>query len=159
MSRKFNSKARRLAEYRAMIEGMRANVSASTPIVVEGVPTSQAEIVGALQGYVDAEAKLAAVEAMYEEALAAKNAAAGPARAAYVRGKACALQTFGQQASVLATFGLAVPVRKAVTAAVNVAAAAKRKVTHAANAAAKAAALKAAVTTTPRRRPKKRTPR
>ncbi|HEY6463267.1 MAG TPA: hypothetical protein VIY73_24035, partial [Polyangiaceae bacterium] len=152
---KFNSKARRLAEYRGMIEGMQAHVSASTPIVVEGVPTSQPEIVGALQGYIDAEAKLAEVEAMYDEALAAKNAAAGPAQAAYVQGKACALQMFGQEPSVLATFGIVVTVRKVITAAVNVAAAAKRKVTHAANAAAKAAALKAAVTTTTRRRSKK----
>ena len=143
MSNKSNNKVHRVTEYRAMIAGMQANVGITTDIVVEGVSTTQPAIVGALQGYVDATAKVETAKAAYDEALAAQNAAAAPSHDAYLRGKAYALQMFGQKPTTLGTFGLQATVRKVPTAAQKAAANAKRKATRAANLAAKAAAAKA----------------
>ncbi|HEY1692799.1 MAG TPA: hypothetical protein VGG39_11595 [Polyangiaceae bacterium] len=142
---KSNNNVNRVTEYRAMIAGMQANVGITTGIVVKGVSTTQPAIVGALQGYVDAEAKVEAAEAARDEAIAARNAADVTAHAAYVQGKEYALQMFGDKPTTLAAFGLQATVRKVPTAAVRVAANAKRKVTLAAKAATKAAALQAAV--------------
>ncbi|HEY1696799.1 MAG TPA: hypothetical protein VGG39_31780 [Polyangiaceae bacterium] len=145
MSKKSNNKVNRVTEYRAMIAGMQANVGITTVLVVEGVSTRQPVIIGALQGYVDAEAKVEAAKAAYDEALAAQNAADVTAHAAYLQGKQYALQVFGQKPTTLGTFGLQATVRKVPTAAVKAAANAKRKVTLAAKAAARAAAAQAAV--------------
>jgi hypothetical protein len=145
MNKSSNSKVNRVTEYRAMIAGMQTNVGVSTAIVVEGVSTTQPAIVGALQGYVDAEAKAETAKAAYDEALAAQNAAAVTAHAAYLQGKQYALQVFGQKPTTLGTFGLQATVRKVPTAAQKAAANTKRKVTLAAKAAAKAAAAQAAV--------------
>ena len=142
-----NNKVNRVTEYRAMIAGMQANAGTSTVIVVQGVSTTQPAIVGALQGYIDAEAKVEAARAAYEEAVAAQNAAAVPARAAYLQGKQYALQQFGQKPTTLGTFGLQATAHKVPTAAVKAAASAKRKVTLAAKAVAKAEAAKAAAAT------------
>ncbi len=128
-----------------MIAGMQANVGITTAMVVQGVSTTQPAIVGALQGYVDAEAKVEAARDAYDEAVAALNAADVPAHAAYVQGKGYALQMFGDKPTTLGTFGLQATARKVPTAAVKAAANAKRKATRAANLAAKAAAAQASV--------------
>jgi hypothetical protein len=142
-----NNKVNRVTEYRAMIAGMQTKVGVSTVIVVQGVSTTQPAIVGALQGYIDAEAKVDAARAAYDEALAAQNAAAVPAHAAYLQGKQYALQQFGQTPITLGAFGLQATARRVPTAAVKAAANAKRMVTLAAKAAAKAEAAHAAAAT------------
>jgi hypothetical protein len=144
MNDKSNNRVNRVTEYRAMIAGMQANVGVSTAIVVKGVSTTQPAIVGALQGYVDADAKVAAAEAARTEAIAALHAADVTAHAAYVQGKEYAFQMFGDKPTTLGAFGLQATVRKVPTAATKAAANAKRAVTRAAKAAAKAEAAKAA---------------
>ena len=134
-----NTKESRIAQYRAMITGVQANVGTTATIPVRGVATAPTAIVAALQGYIDAAAVVEAARAALEEAVARQDQAEVTANVAYLGVKAYADATFGDKPTTLATFGLQVPVRTPMSAATKAASAAKRKATLQARKAALAA--------------------
>jgi hypothetical protein len=149
MNKRKNTKESRIAQYRAMITGVQANVGTTATIPVRGVATTQPAVVAALQGYVDAADAVEAARAALEEAVARQDQAEVTANATYLAVKAYAIPTFGDKPTTLSTFGLQVPERTPMSAASKAASAAKRKATLQARKAALAAVGATAQAETP----------
>jgi hypothetical protein len=101
-----SSKEKKVAQYTTMITGINENVGANETVGVDGVPTGKTALVGALQAFIDAEAKVVATRASHHEAIVAQKGVIAPAAATYIGVKSFATANYAKQPTKLASFGV-----------------------------------------------------